>query len=149
MSTSKAKPSTTVKTPTKTATKPAASLSPKKTIATKPNASAPKTTAAAAATPENPVSTVDPSLNNLTLRKRELIDKVVKRSGIKKKDAKPVVEAMLAELGETLAAGRDLALPPLGRVKINRRKDLPNGQVLIVKVRQTKRPKAVTLGPVE
>jgi DNA-binding protein HU-alpha len=71
-----------------------------------------------------------------SLRKRELIDRIVKRSGVKKKAAKPVVEALLAELGETLASGRELVLPPLGRIKINREKALANGRVMILKVRQ-------------
>lgn len=74
------------------------------------------------------------------LKKRELIENVVRRSGIKKKDAKPVVEAMLAELGETLASGRGVALPPFGRAKINRQKDLEDGRVLIVKLRQKNTP---------
>ena len=71
------------------------------------------------------------------LRKKELIETVVTRSGIKKKDAKPVVDAMLAVLGDALADNRDLILPPLGRIKIRREKKLPNGRVLTVKVRQT------------
>ncbi|MGA9411205.1 MAG: HU family DNA-binding protein, partial [Roseobacter sp.] len=48
------------------------------------------------------------------LRKRELVERVALRAGVKKKDAKPIVEVMLAELGEALAAGRSCALPPLG-----------------------------------
>lgn len=74
------------------------------------------------------------------LRKRELIDAVVRRSGVKKKDAKPVVEAMLAELGEVLAEGRELALQPLGRVKINREKPIPDGRVIVMKLRQKDTP---------
>lgn len=70
------------------------------------------------------------------MRKKELIEQVVSRSGMKKKDVKPVVEAMLAELGETLAKGRGLILPPLGRVMVNREKEMPDGRVLIVKVKQ-------------
>jgi DNA-binding protein HU-alpha len=70
------------------------------------------------------------------MRKKELLEKVVARSGMKKKDVKPVVEAMLAELGETLAGGRGLVLPPLGKIQINREKKLPNGKVIIVKIRQ-------------
>lgn len=70
------------------------------------------------------------------LKRRELIENVVRRSGIKKKDAKPVVEAMLAELGEALASGRGVALPPFGRAKINRSKDIEDGRVIIVKLRQ-------------
>lgn len=71
------------------------------------------------------------------MRKKELIDTVVTRSGIKKKDAKPVVDAMLAVLGEALADNRELILPPMGRVKVRKEKKLPNGRVLVVKVRQT------------
>lgn len=87
---------------------------------------------------------VDPSNNAKPelLRKRELVDNVVRRSGVKKKDAKPVVEAMLAELGEALATGRELALPPLGRVVINREKELPDGRVIILKLRQKSRQTA-------
>lgn len=71
------------------------------------------------------------------MRKKELIDTVVTRSGVKKKDAKPVVDAVLAVLGEALADNRELILPPMGRVKVRKEKKLPNGRVLVVKVRQT------------
>lgn len=70
------------------------------------------------------------------MRKKELVDAVVARSGIKQRDAKPVIEAVLAELGETLARGREMSLPPLGRVKINREKQIDNGRVIVVKLRQ-------------
>jgi nucleoid DNA-binding protein len=73
------------------------------------------------------------------LKKKELIDAVVERSGIKKKDAKPVIEAMLAILGQTLADGRELNLQPLGKVKINRAKDVQGGKVLVTKIRQSNR----------
>ncbi len=70
------------------------------------------------------------------MRKKELIDMVVERSGIKKKDAKPVVEAMLEVLGEALADNRELNLLPLGKFKVVNEKDLNNGRMLRVKVRQ-------------
>lgn len=73
------------------------------------------------------------------MKKKELIDKVVLRSGIKKKDAKPVVEAMLAVLGEALAEERTLNLQPLGKVKINRTKMVGNDKVIICKLRQSGR----------
>ncbi|MEN8983771.1 MAG: HU family DNA-binding protein [Planktotalea arctica] len=73
------------------------------------------------------------------LKKKELIDTVTERSGIKKKDAKPVIEAMLEVLGETLAEGREMNLQPLGKIKINRTKEVQGGNVLIVKVRQSSR----------
>jgi len=70
------------------------------------------------------------------LRKRELIERVALRTGAKKKDVKPMVEVLLAELGQALAAGRPCALPPLGRIVVNRQKELPDGRVVIAKVRQ-------------
>ncbi len=84
-----------------------------------------------------------PSVSDPALKKKELIDTVVERSGIKKKDAKPVIEAMLAVLGQTLADGREMNLQPFGKVKINRAKDVQGGKVLVTKIRQSNRvPKA-------
>ena len=74
------------------------------------------------------------------MRKKELIDTIVTRSGIKKKDAKPVVEAMLSVLGEALAEGRPLILPPLGKIIVRKEKALPRGKMMMVKIRQTTAP---------
>jgi nucleoid DNA-binding protein len=78
-----------------------------------------------------------PVVSGPVMRKKELIDLVVERSGIKKKDAKPVVEATLAILGEALAETRELNLQPLGKVKVRREKLMPNGRVLVTKIRQS------------
>ena len=72
------------------------------------------------------------------LKKKELIELVVERSGIKKKDAKPVIEAMLAVLGETIAKGREMNLQPFGRVKYNRTKETTSARVVVTKIRQSK-----------
>ena len=77
----------------------------------------------------------DPPKKDL-LRKRELIERVALRAGAKKKDVKPIVEVLLAEMGETLASGSPCALPPLGRIVVNRQKELPDGRVVILKLRQ-------------
>ena len=61
-----------------------------------------------------------PVVSGPVMRKKELIDLVVERSGLKKKDAKPIVEATLAILGEALAEARELNLQPLGKVKVRR-----------------------------
>jgi len=70
------------------------------------------------------------------MRKKELIDTVVTRSGRKKKDVKPVVEAMLEVLGEALEDNRELNLQPMGKLKVRREKMMPNGRILIAKIRQ-------------
>ncbi len=78
-----------------------------------------------------------PVVSGPVMRKKELIDLVVERSGLKKKDAKPIVEATLAILGEALAEARELNLQPLGKVKVRREKLMPNGRVLVTKIRQS------------
>lgn len=70
------------------------------------------------------------------LRKKELIDLAVERSGIKKRDAKPAIEAALAVLGEALAEGREMNLVPLGKLKVTRMKKAGNGQIINARVRQ-------------
>ncbi|WP_368183792.1 HU family DNA-binding protein [Aestuariibius sp. HNIBRBA575] len=72
------------------------------------------------------------------LKKPELIDRVVETSGLKKKDVKPIVEAMLVELGKAIAKGEELNLPDFGKLKTNRSKELANGKVMICKIRQPK-----------
>ncbi|ARE85169.1 integration host factor subunit alpha [Roseovarius mucosus] len=72
------------------------------------------------------------------LKKQELIDKVLAKGDIKKKNAKPVVEAVLEVLGEVLAEGREINLPPLGKIKINRVRDMANARIIIAKIRQAK-----------
>ena len=76
------------------------------------------------------------------MRKKELIDAVVAASGAKKKDAKPVVEAMLKVMGNALRDGRELNLHPFGSVKVRRAKDMVKARVLTTKIRQRK-PEAI------
>ncbi|SMX42814.1 HU family DNA-binding protein [Actibacterium lipolyticum] len=71
------------------------------------------------------------------LRKKELIERVVTASGMKKKDVKPVVEATLAVLGQALSDEEPMNLQPLGKVIINRKKELANGEVLITRIRRS------------
>jgi len=86
-----------------------------------------------------PQAAVEPPADpapDVFLRKKELIDRVVTQSGLKKKDVKPVVEATLAVLGEALANEERMNLQPFGRLIVNRRKALENGEVLITRIRR-------------
>lgn len=124
------------KSPTRRATtaKPAAKAAP---VADKPAADDVKTAPVSAAPVPKLVTVSTPVVAEADLKKRELIDLVVEKSGIKKKDAKPVVEAMLAVLGETIAAGRELNLQPLGKLRINRAEEKSNGRIIVCKLRQS------------
>ena len=116
---------------TKTATPKAAPAKAKTTTKT--------TVAKAVAKPAAPkatiVETVTPVVSGLPIKKPELIDRVVTETGMKKKDVKPVVEAMLAVLARTLSEGEEITAPPMGKLMIKRVKDLPNAKVLTLKMR--------------
>lgn len=121
------------------ADKPAKAAKPAKPAPTpaKPETPAPAAVAAEPVVSEPKlVTSTMPVVTGPEMKKKDLVDKVVKRSGVKKKDAKLVVEAMLAVLGEALAEGRELNLQPMGRLKTNRIKATGNGRVLICKLRQ-------------
>lgn len=122
---------TTRKKTTKTAKAPtAAPRAAKASVAKAVTAAKPKPVVVTETTPV----VADPAM-----KKKELIEAIVERSGIKKKDAKPVIEAMLDVLGKTLAEGRELNLQPLGKIKVNRTKDVQGGKVIIAKIRQSNR----------
>lgn len=114
---------------------------------TRPQAPAAQATEQATAKPQAQ-ATGAPSLSIVTelkpqaageeIKKKDIIDMVTERSGLKKKDAKPAVEAMIDILGELIAEGRDLNLPPLGKIKHQRTRDTANARIVMLKVRQGK-----------
>lgn len=136
--------STTAAKKTDSTRKPAGAKRPRKvSIASKstksPDAGAKVEPTPLANTPEPVVvSGTKPVLASPSLRKKGLIEAVTARSGVKRKDVKPVIEAMLGILGEAIAEGRDINLPDLGKIKVNRTKKLANGEVFNVRIRQPK-----------
>ncbi|WP_335947044.1 HU family DNA-binding protein [Salipiger bermudensis] len=70
------------------------------------------------------------------LDKKELVDRVVARCGVKKREAKPSVEAALAILGEALAEGRELRLEPFGKLKVSNIKTRGEKRVINARLRQ-------------
>ncbi|PRY78895.1 DNA-binding protein HU-beta [Yoonia maritima] len=74
----------------------------------------------------DPIAEVAP-----TLKKPQLFNEVVARTGLKKRDVKPAVEAALAVIGEALARGDELILPPMGKTRIVKTKDLGQGATLL------------------
>lgn len=117
---------------------PAAAKAKTAAPAKTPAAKTVKAPIAAKETPSVVVNAPQPVVAGPMMRKKELIDAVVAKSGIKKKDAKPVIEAMLEVLGSALQDGRELNLQPMGKVKVNREKKLAVGKVLITRIRQAR-----------
>lgn len=73
-----------------------------------------------------------------SMGKRELIDRVFEASGIKKKSVKPVVEAVLKELGDALHRGENLNLQPFGKGIVKTRKELENAEIVELRLRRSK-----------
>ena len=101
-----------------------------------------RTTTTARATPATAAAPAVEAEDD-TLRKKAMIDRVVAGSGVKRKDAKAAMEATLEALGKAIAAGEDINLPGLGKMKVNRTQDQTNGTVYICKVRQPKATETV------
>ena len=81
------------------------------------------------------VETVKTVVADAPIKKPELIERVMAETGMKKKDVKPVVEAMLAVLGRALVGGEELTVPPLGKLMINRTKEVSNATIVNLKLR--------------
>ena len=131
------------KTATKTPKKATKSTTVAPKVATKPvaTAKAVATPAKTAVTPKATIiETVKPVVADAPIKKPELIERVMAETGMKKKDVKPVVEAMLAVLGRALTKGEDLTVPPLGKLMIKRTKEAANATIVTVKLRHPKNP---------
>lgn len=77
--------------------------------------------------------------DDATMKKPELLDAVVTRANLKKRDVKPAVEAALAVIGEALRDGAVVNLPPLGKLRVVKTKPLDGGAgVVTLKLRTPK-----------
>ncbi len=76
-----------------------------------------------------------------TLKLKDLVDSVAAATGGKKPDVKKTVEATLAALGEALATGKMLTVPPLGKLRVVKNK----GPALTLKLRLADGAKAAGL----
>ena len=120
----------TVKSKSTTTRKPT-----KKAAASK--AKATKTVSEAAA----PAETTKPSLvmvPNNKVKRSEFVARVAERSGLRPNQVKPVLEAVLEELSQILLNGEELKHPSLGKLSVNRRKELAAADVVHCKLRRQK-----------
>jgi Bacterial DNA-binding protein len=75
------------------------------------------------------------------IKLKDLIEAVAKSTGGKKPEVKVAVEATLAAIGEALATGKALAVPPLGKLRVVKNK----GPALTLKLRLADGAKAAGL----
>lgn len=135
--TTRATATTKAKTTRTKAAKPvsAASRSASKTTAQSTGTTAQTTTKA-------PVQgvTASEAAPGQVMTKKELFTRLKARTpGVKGRDTRQVMEAMLDELGEALISGQNLKLQPLGMVKVQRQKAVGGADMVVLKLRRKKR----------
>lgn len=132
-----------------TASKTAASAKSKEAATKTPAGAAkakaptkPKTTGAPATIAAQPTVVDAPTavIVGPVMRKKEIIDEVVLRSGLKKRDVKPVLDSILAVMGDAIGEGREMVLQPFGRLKVHRQKTTPKKKIFFAKVHQNAAP---------
>ena len=69
------------------------------------------------------------------LTKKEMVERMVAQSGMKKGDARRALEATMSALSDALREGNNLSLAPLGKMKISRTKETPNGKLVVLRVK--------------
>lgn len=69
-------------------------------------------------------------------KRGDLLAAVAARSAMKRSDLRIVVELVLEELGKALDSGKDLVVPPLGKVNVKRRNPARNGDVLVTRIKR-------------
>jgi nucleoid DNA-binding protein len=125
------KPTPTSTKKTKRSTTRAASTTPKAASKLAPKAKVVSTKVAATANPEGGSSkVVGPELT-----KKEMVERMVASTGMKKGDARRALEATMEAVAQGLREGYNLSLPPLGKVKIARTKDTPNGKMVVLRAK--------------
>jgi nucleoid DNA-binding protein len=76
------------------------------------------------------------------LKMKDLVDRVVKASGGKKKGVKDIVEATLTALGDAFGKGEAVNLPGFGRAKVAHAEDKGAGKPMTIKMKSQGTPAA-------
>ena len=69
------------------------------------------------------------------VKMKEFLAAVVEKTGAKKKDAKDVLDAALAEIATALVAGKSLSLPPLGNLRVAKTQEKGGATMMVLKLR--------------
>lgn len=69
------------------------------------------------------------------MRKKELIERVAKLSGMKPGEARRAVDATLEGLRDVLDEGHNVAAAPLGKVMVTREKETKNGKLVVCRIK--------------
>ena len=66
---------------------------------------------------------------------KQLLAAVVDKTSAKKKDAKEIVDAALAEIAAALGKGHSLSLPPLGNLRVVKSQEKGGAKTMVLRLR--------------
>ena len=72
---------------------------------------------------------------SLVVRKKDFVERVALAAGVKKGKVREITDAVLQVLGEALANGESLAIPPLGKLRVTRQAG-KDGDLLQIKLKR-------------
>ncbi len=70
-----------------------------------------------------------------SLKLKQLLAAVVDKTSAKKKDAKEIVDATLAEIAIALGKGHSLSLPPLGNLRVVKSQEKGGAKTMVLRLR--------------
>ena len=70
------------------------------------------------------------------LHKREFLTRVAQQVNVPRAQIRDIVEATLEQLGNAIAEGETLALPPFGKARVSRQRTTKGGEVLVLRLRR-------------
>jgi nucleoid DNA-binding protein len=77
--------------------------------------------------------------SNPGFKRNDLIDAVAGRSELKRSDVRVLMELVLDEIGNALDRHDEVALTPLGKFSVKKRKDANNGNIIVTRIKRQKR----------
>ncbi|MBN2742237.1 MAG: HU family DNA-binding protein [Rhodobacteraceae bacterium] len=95
-----------------------------------------KSAPASAATLSVPIDPTEPPQTKVVVNKKTFVERVMISAGVNKGQARQMSEAVLKVLGEALSEGEELSIPPLGKLKINRKLEKNGDEIMVVKLRR-------------
>ena len=111
------------------ATRPAAKAT------AKPTAAKAKTAPKAAAKPDpKPELAVTPDAP--VMRTKDLVEAIAPNVSVKRKDLRPLMEAVFKAMGDALAEGKSLNIPPLGKILVKKERKGENADTIVLRLRR-------------
>jgi DNA-binding protein HU-alpha len=68
------------------------------------------------------------------VKKKDFVEKVTAAAGVKKAEARAVVDAALAIIADRVLAGDELNLPPLGKLRLMKEKDTGKARIATLRL---------------